>query len=181
MIGQQVSTSSTVFLTFSICLRNLKYANLNILTVVRQQQISFALLQSKSAALVVTPSILLNTLKHFIGNIFVIKYWFELANPLFIYGNQLHNQSKTKGIGTLDKHWQLVINIKHLINMIHQLITAKPYIPQKCWFKWICSKFFGLWHGHNYFWPPWSWRLLEAKNVIVSAHFGTQLNVRFIP
>ena len=74
MIGQQVSTSSTVFLTFSICLRNLKYANLNILTVVRQQQISFALLQSKSAALVVTPSILLNTLKHFIDNIFVLRY-----------------------------------------------------------------------------------------------------------
>ena len=60
-------------------------------------------------------------------------------------------------------------------------ITAKPYIPQKSWFQWICSKFFGLWHGHNYFWPPWLWRLLEAKNVIASAHFGTQLNVRFIP
>ena len=73
MIGQQVSTS-TVFLTFSICLRNLKYANLNILTVVRQQQISFALLQSKSTALVVTPSILLNTLKHFIDDTFVLRH-----------------------------------------------------------------------------------------------------------
>ena len=97
MIGQQVSTSSTtVILTFSICLRNLKYANLNILTVVRQQQISFALLQSKSTALVVTPSILLNTLKHFIDDIFVLRYWFDLTNlrfpyPLFMYGNQLHN------------------------------------------------------------------------------------------
>ena len=60
-------------------------------------------------------------------------------------------------------------------------ITAKPYIPQKSWFQWICSKFFGLWHGHNYFRPPWLSRLLEAKNDIASAHFGTQLNVWFIP
>ena len=30
-----------------------------------------------------------------------------------------------------------------------------------------------LWHGHDYFWPPWLCRLLEAKNVIESAHFGT--------
>ena len=60
-------------------------------------------------------------------------------------------------------------------------MTAKTYIPQKSWFQWICSKLFGLWHGHNYFWPPWLWRLLEAKNVIAGAHFGTQLNVPIIP
>ena len=103
MIGQQVSTSSTVFLTFSICLRNLKYANLNILTVVRQQQISFALLQSKSAALVVTPSILLNTLKHFIDNIFVLRYWFDLTNsrfPIILYScmetSYIINQRQTR-------------------------------------------------------------------------------------
>ena len=37
-------------------------------------------------------------------------------------------------------------------------ITAKPYISQKSSIQWICSKFFVLWHGHNYFWPPWLWR-----------------------
>ena len=42
-------------------------------------------------------------------------------------------------------------------------ITAKPYIPQKSWFQWICSKFFVLWHGHDYFWPPWLWRMLDLK------------------
>ena len=60
-------------------------------------------------------------------------------------------------------------------------IKAKPYVPQKSWFQWICSKFFGFWHGHNYFWPTRLWRLLEAKNVIASAHFGVQVNAWFIP
>ena len=31
--------------------------------------------------------------------------------------------------------------------------------------------FFGLWHGHDYFWPPW--RLLDAKQLTATAHFGT--------
>ena len=44
---------------------------------------------------------------------------------------------------------------------------------QKSSIQWICSKFVELWHGHNYFWPPWLWMLLEAKNVIGSANFGT--------
>jgi hypothetical protein len=30
-----------------------------------------------------------------------------------------------------------------------------------------------LCHSHHYFCPPWVWRLLEAKNVIASAYFGT--------
>ena len=60
-----------------------------------------------------------------------------------------------------------------VVNLEIDSITAKPYMPQKSWFQWICSKFFVLWHGHDYFWPPRLWRLLEAKNVIASAHFGT--------
>ena len=52
-------------------------------------------------------------------------------------------------------------------------ITDKLYILQKSWFQWICSKFFGLWHGHDYLWPSWLWRLLEAEKVIASAHFCT--------
>ena len=68
-----------------------------------------------------------------------------------------------------------------VVNLEIDSITDKPYIPQKSWFQWICSKFFVLCQGHNYFWPPWLWRLLEAKNVIAGAHFGTQLNVPIIP
>ena len=34
-------------------------------------------------------------------------------------------------------------------------------------------KILSVWHGHDYIWPPWLWKLLEAKNVIVSAHFCT--------
>ena len=59
-----------------------------------------------------------------------------------------------------------------VVNLEIESITAKPYTPKKSWFQWICSKFFELWHGHDYFWPPWLWRLLEAKNVIESEHFG---------
>ena len=66
----------------------------------------------------------------------------------------------------------------YLINIFTGSITT---IPQKSWFQCICSKFFGLWHGHNYFWPPWLWRLLDAKNVGTCTHLGTQLNVPFIP
>ena len=57
-------------------------------------------------------------------------------------------------------------------------ITVKQYIPKKSGFLWICSKFFVLCHGHDYFWPTWLCRLLEAKDVIESAHFGT-LNSTF--
>ena len=42
--------------------------------------------------------------------------------------------------------------------------TAKPYILWKILFHWICSKFYEFKHGHNFFWPQRSWRLLEAKN-----------------
>ena len=58
-------------------------------------------------------------------------------------------------------------------NLGINIIMAKPYVTQKSSIQWICSKFFVLSHGHNYFWPLWLWRLLEAKNVIGSAHFGT--------
>ena len=43
-------------------------------------------------------------------------------------------------------------------------IRAKPYILQKICFQGLCSKFLGFWHGHGYFWPLRSYRLLEAKN-----------------
>ena len=44
-------------------------------------------------------------------------------------------------------------------------ITAKPYIPQKSWFHWICSKFFVLWHGHDYSGGHISWHeLFLAEN-----------------
>ena len=42
--------------------------------------------------------------------------------------------------------------------------TAKPYILCKGLFHRICSKFYKVKHGHEFFWPPASWRLVEAKN-----------------
>ena len=42
--------------------------------------------------------------------------------------------------------------------------TAKPYILWKGLFHRICSKFYKVKHGHDFFWPPASWRLVEAKN-----------------
>ena len=41
-------------------------------------------------------------------------------------------------------------------------IMAKPYIVQNISFHWICSKFH---HGHNCFWTPTLWRVLEDKNI----------------
>ena len=38
-----------------------------------------------------------------------------------------------------------------VVNLGIDSITAKPYIPQRSWFQWICSKFFVLWHGHDFF------------------------------
>ena len=43
-------------------------------------------------------------------------------------------------------------------------LAGKPYIPHKSLFQWICCKCLAWWHGHSYFWPQRSWRLLEAKN-----------------
>ena len=42
--------------------------------------------------------------------------------------------------------------------------TAKSYILWKSFFHWIYSKFYKFKHGHDFFWPLTSWRLLEAKN-----------------
>ena len=42
--------------------------------------------------------------------------------------------------------------------------TAKPCILWKGLFHWICSKFYKVKQGHDFFWPPASWRLVEAKN-----------------
>ena len=44
-----------------------------------------------------------------------------------------------------------------VVNLEIDCITAKP---SHSWFQWICSKFFVLWHGHHFFWPPWLWRRL---------------------
>ena len=53
--------------------------------------------------------------------------------------------------------------------------------PKKSSIQWICSKFFVLWNGHNYFWPPWLWRLLEAKNIIESPQsLALYHNIRLI-
>ena len=49
--------------------------------------------------------------------------------------------------------------------MVLTSITAKPYILQKTLFNSICSKFYRVKHGHDFFLAPLtSWRLLEAKN-----------------
>ena len=42
--------------------------------------------------------------------------------------------------------------------------TVKPYILLKNLFHWIYSIFYKDKHGHDFFWPQRSWRLLEDKN-----------------
>ena len=42
--------------------------------------------------------------------------------------------------------------------------TVKPYVLLKNLFHWSFSNFYNVKHGHDFFWPQRSWRLLEAKN-----------------
>ena len=44
---------------------------------------------------------------------------------------------------------------------------------RKVYFNEFVQILAGLWHGHDYFWPPWLWRLLEAISAKATAHFGT--------
>ena len=43
--------------------------------------------------------------------------------------------------------------------------TVKPYFPLKNFFHLIFSNFYKDKHGHVFFLPQRSWRLLEAKNI----------------
>ena len=60
--------------------------------------------------------------------------------------------------------WQILLIIKGCPDTLIVRFTAKPYILWKILFHWICSKFNEFKHGHIFFWPQRSWRLLEAKN-----------------
>ena len=56
--------------------------------------------------------------------------------------------------------------VRCTLGVVISSITPKPYILQKILFQWICCKYLAWLHGHNHFWPPRLWRLLEAKNII---------------
>ena len=108
----------------------------------------------------ITPHIVRRTLLEKSHGGFLVSK--DLINYIAIIQEQ-HIQSKAKDLVN-------IFNGSWRCNWQHQGQTI-----------WICSKFFVLHHGQGYFWTPRSWRLLEAKNTIVRAHFGTLLNVWFIP
>ena len=58
-----------------------------------------------------------------------------------------------------------LINNRRMFNVgIVDFLAEKPYIPHKSLHQWICCKCLEWYHRQSYFWPPRSWRLLEAKN-----------------
>ena len=59
-------------------------------------------------------------------------------------------------------HYHLINNRKD--DRLILRFTVKPYILLKNVFHWIYSTFYKGKHGHDFFWPQRSWRLLEAKN-----------------
>ena len=62
--------------------------------------------------------------------------------------------------------FQSVFLVGNLINIFTRSQSWSRQHPGQtihCTEKLICSKFFVLWHGHDYFWPPWLWRLLKTK------------------
>ena len=56
-----------------------------------------------------------------------------------------------------------------------QSIFCLPFGPKVSDFFDLCLHWVSVvrGHGHNHFLPPLLWRLLEAKNIIASTHFGT--------
>ena len=89
-----------------------------------------------------------------------IKHWVGLVWKLSVLGGF---QLLDLIIPELKSHVISLI-IKRCPDTLTMRFTAKPYILWKSLFHWIWSKFYEFKHGHNFFWPQRSWRLLEAKN-----------------
>ena len=64
----------------------------------------------------------------------------------------------------IETQYRILLIIQGTFNVGIDNLAEKPYIPQKNLLQWICCKCLAWWHGHSYFWPQRSWRLLEAKN-----------------
>ena len=65
-----------------------------------------------------------------------------------------------------------LINNPRMFNLGIDDLAEKPYKPTKNLLLWICCKCLAWWHRHTYLLPPL--RLLEAKHLTATAHFGTR-------
>ena len=100
------------------------------------------------------------------------EYWIHTANT---GGPPLTRKSLCNTVSTTtditDYNEFLILNTNHTSHqyLTNVLTDSYPQLrpnhnPMGKFFHWICSKFYKFKHGHNFFWPQRSWRLLEAKN-----------------
>ena len=119
---------------------------------------------------------LVSFLSRVTGKTFPWVYWSPFED-FFIFRLKKHIILKRLKFGVklsymFKKNQNLGKNLSKFISSIIQecpdtltmRFTAKPYILWKGLFHRICSKFYKVKHGHDFFWPPASWRLVEAKN-----------------